>query len=401
MFKPILALLSLSLWISVAIGQENSFRDGHPDSYVVQRGDTLWDIARRFLDSPWLWPEIWHANPQIDNPHLIYPGDTISMIYVDGSPRLTLDRGGRPVVKLSPTMRSEPLDGAIRTIDLEDIQPYLDKRTVLNEFNPDAMPYVVANEEGAIHARAGDYVYIRGLEGAQPGDEFAIVRPTVRFIEIPPNHPWETSGPRIPATDSWEYPGGASAADTTQKFWRSLNRTYWESIEVLGYEVLEVAVATLVSTGDPSTLEVTASTLEVSRGDLVMPLSIRRLNHHFLPTPPEVVPDNARIIGMSETLFGSGRNQVVAINKGAEHGIKPGHVFASFRGGETIRDEVKYPKDDFKTYFSPSRRDAAKVKLPDEYSGLIMVFETFDRVSYALIMEAARPVKVQDYLFAP
>ena len=156
-----IALLTVGTF---AVAQE--FRGGHPDTYVVKRGDTLWDIAGRFLKRPWLWPEIWQANPQIANPHLIYPGDVISLAYLD---RVGVQQGPRT-------------EAPVNALSLSDIEAYLRDLRVVDSFKE--LPYVVGLEEDIARAARGHMAYVRGLEGAQIGQRYAVVRPTVRYARI-------------------------------------------------------------------------------------------------------------------------------------------------------------------------------------------------------------------------
>jgi len=132
-------------FVLVAQAQEVELNPAHPDTYVVQKGDTLWDISAVFLQSPWLWPEIWHANPQIENPHLIYPGDQLNLVYLNGKPAITVNRAHR-TVKLGPKVRELNKDQAVETIPLSDIEPFLRKLRILNKEDIDLAPYVVAAE---------------------------------------------------------------------------------------------------------------------------------------------------------------------------------------------------------------------------------------------------------------
>jgi hypothetical protein len=183
MLKRMLAVVAGVLLVTSGFAAEPELRDDHPQTYTVVRGDTLWDISARFLRSPWLWPEIWQANSQIENPHLIYPGDVISLVYVDGQPRLL--RGGRPdVVKLSPRVRSSGPREAITAIPLNRIRPFLEKMRVLTDADAKGLPYVVSAEESRLMSVPGQVVYVRGLD-ARPGDEVDVVRPTVIYLTCP------------------------------------------------------------------------------------------------------------------------------------------------------------------------------------------------------------------------
>src|SRR5688500_9926720 len=154
MFKRLLAVAAALLLTFAGAVISAELRAGHPTTYVVQKGDTLWDIAGKFLGQPWLWPEIWQANPQVENPHRIYPGDVLSLAYVDGEPRITSAAGPQ-------------VGAAIDTIPLSQIEPFLKQFTVVEDVK--SLPYVVGLEDGRLVASAGQLVYVRGLVGAAPG----------------------------------------------------------------------------------------------------------------------------------------------------------------------------------------------------------------------------------------
>src|SRR5690606_36026189 len=146
----------------------------HPERYVVQRGDTLWDIAAMFLRDPWYWPEIWQINPQVENPHLIFPGDVLSLVYLDdGRPAIQVERGGGGVERLSPRIRAYPLEEAISTIPYETLRAFLNRPAILDEDEIERMPYIVAQREGLMGS-AGRDVYVRGTD-AGVGENFNVV----------------------------------------------------------------------------------------------------------------------------------------------------------------------------------------------------------------------------------
>ncbi len=154
-------------------------RANHPDRYVVVRGDTLWDISARFLEDPWLWPEIWQVNPQIQNPHLIYPGDVISLVYIDGRPQLRIERGapaGLRTERLSPQVRVEQLDQAIDTIPYALIEPFISRPTVLEKGEAERLPYVLSTK-GHLLAGADFEVYVRSKDGKgfNDGSRYSVV----------------------------------------------------------------------------------------------------------------------------------------------------------------------------------------------------------------------------------
>jgi hypothetical protein len=321
----------------------------HPDSYVVQRGDTLWDIAAMFLRDPWYWPEIWQINPQVENPHLIYPGDVLSLAYLDdGRPALNVERGpaftgGGGVDRLSPRVREQPLEEAISTIPYETLAAFLSRSVVLDKDQLDELPYVFRNREGLI-ASSGRDVYARGTD-APAGSVFNLVHLGNELVDPDDN-------------------------------------------TVLGYQGIFVGQGRVDRSGDPSTIRVLDSTRETLVGDyLIEEEDVFPVN--FLPHPPAQEVDG-RIISVMDGVSLIGQYQVVVLNRGAEHGLDSGAVLRVFKTGEVVRDEVR-GKGLFKD----------KVRLPDEPAGTMMVFRTFDRMSYALIMEATEPISVLDTVRNP
>lgn len=386
--KKLLLLVALLAFAVASTAQENTLRDDHPQEYVVQKGDTLWDIASRFLKSPWLWPEIWHANPQIDNPHLIYPGDRISLVYVDGEPRLTLDRGERPTVKLSPKVRREDRPEAITTIPLSAVRPYLRDIRVLTEEELDGLPYVVTHREQRLMAAAGGETYVRRLDAA-PGTRVVIARPSHVYREVDSEPPRTEVG-------TWKVGGGNTVSGQLDRAFEKV--AFWEDeSRVLGYEVLTVAEGEVTAAGDPATIRITASDREAKAGDVVIVAEGTDFDARFMPKAGPRDLDGT-VIALADTFYGAGQYQVLAFDRGAADGVQVGHVFRAFRPGERVRDRIAHPAGDMDTLFSP---DDARYDLPDTYSGEVMVFRTFEHISYALVMEAEQPVQIYDRLQAP
>jgi hypothetical protein len=337
--KSLILALSCALSVSLALA-EDLLRADHPDRYTVVRGDTLWDIAGRFLLTPWRWPEIWHVNPQIANPHLIYPGDVLELVYIDGKPQLQLRRGE---LKLSPTARATPWDGAIPTIPIDAIGPFLTRPYVLEPDQLADAPYVVAFANEHILGGAGNSAYVRRIDQPQP-DKFEIVRP---------------GGPYRDA----------------------------ETGEILGYEALYIGSSQLRRTGDPATLFINSSELETVIGDRVIPAGEERATASFTPHAPET-PVEGAIISVLNGVSQIGQFNVVVLDRGARDGLKPGTVLRVDQRGELIRDVV-------------TRDSRDTVQLPDEEAGLLMVFRTFDRVSFGLVMHATRVMHVNDKVRNP
>jgi len=334
-------LAALLLGCLVATGARGQVREDAPDSYVVVEGDSLWRIAGLFLDQPWRWPEVWDVNPQIDNPHLIYPGDTIFLSYVDGEPRLSLRRGRD--VKLRPNMRVTPLERAIPVIPLDEIGAFLLRHRVLDAEQLNASAYVIAGGQQHLIVANGDRIYARGR--FPPGESvFGLYRSGTVY--------------RDPITS-----------------------------EIIGYEARDIGNARAMSSTDEPVveLEITRITEEVRIGDRLLPEQERVLDSTFQPRAPAATIDDGFMISVDGGVTQIGTMDIVVLNRGAEHGLEIGHVLAIYQAGELVFDEVA----------------RENVRLPDVRSGLCMVFETSRRASYALVLKANRPLKVMDKVKNP
>jgi len=342
MRKSLLALLLLAAGGSLAQA-EVQLRAGHPQSYTVVRGDTLWDISGKFLRAPWQWPQLWHVNPQIENPHLIYPGDVLSLVYIDGQPRLMLNRGAsRGTIKLSPQIRRTPMIQAIPTIPLEKINSFLlSNRIVDDAAEFEGAPYVVAGNAERVVSGAGDRVYARG--------DF-------------------------------------SAGEAAYGLFRQ-GKTYVdpETKEVLGINADDIGTGEVVAEeGDIATLVLRRSTQEVRIGDRLFATEERAVNSTFMPSEP-ASPIDGVILDVPRGVTQVGNFDVVTLNKGSRDGLAEGHVLAVYKTGETVRDRIT----------------GEPVKIPDERSGLLMVFRTYDKLSYGLILQATRSLAVSDKVRNP
>lgn len=347
LYKHLLLILTAAalFWVAVP-GQTMAAKT---DRYVVKKGDTLWDISKRFLNDPWLWPEVWHINPTIRNPHLIYPGDVVLLYYVDGKPYITLEgKGGVPVpkkglktVRLSPRAHIQPLEKAITTLPYDLIAPFLKYASVLPEDDilEDA-PYIVSSFEEHLVTGSGSKVYARNMTESSTGN-YIVVRPGVTF--------------RDPQTG-----------------------------DILGYEAVHVADARIVKLGDPASLLIGKATQEVLNEDRLLPYEGKKPDFYFFPSAPSK-PVDGQIISVMGGVSLIGQYSVVVINRGEREGMVAGHVLAVNQDGAYVRDPV----------------DRSPVKLPQERAGLMMVFRTFEKVSYALILDAERTMAVNDWITNP
>jgi len=336
---------ALALVAAMVLGSFNAFSQdrtplaaGAPDTYVVQVGDTLWDIAATFLKDPWYWPEIWYVNPQIENPHLIYPGDVLGLVYVDGQQRITTTQRAT-TARLSPEARVTPLTDAITSVPYESISAFLSSGVILERREADRLPYLVATKGDHLIAAAGNTVYVRG-DVDQPGARYNVVHIGDKLVD-PDNN------------------------------------------DLLGYHGITIAQGTVRRSGDPATFALTESKQEAKHGDRLVPTSVD-VPLNFFPKAPSGTIDG-QIIAVVGGVTQIGQYQVVVMNRGSNHGLAVGDVLTVFQKGERVRDHV----------------EGGSVKLPDEEAGTIMVFKVYDRVGYGLVMEATTALHVEDYVRNP
>ncbi len=311
---------------------------GAPDEYVVQVGDTLWDISAKFLKDPWFWPEIWYVNPDIVNPHLIYPGDVLGLVYIDGQPRITNLRGS--AYRLSPQARVTPLTEAVNSIPYEAVAAFLSTGVILEKDQADSLPYIVDTRGEHLIAAAGNEVYVRRVSGDTPGTRYNVVH-----IGDPLRDP--------------------------------------DDNRLIGYEGLLVGEGVLTRGGDPATVALTDTNRETVKGDRLIPDTVD-IPLNFFPRAPSTVIDG-RIISVVGGVTQIGQYQVVVINRGTNNGLSVGDVLSVFQTGEVVKDRI----------------GGGTVKLPDEEAGTVMIFKTYDRISYGLVMEATQALHVLDAVRNP
>ena len=319
-----------------------------PLSYTVKRGDTLWGISAMYLRDPWLWPEIWHVNPGVRNPHLIYPGDQLALAYgSDGQPQLRLTRGD--ALRVSPLVRSNPIDGPIATIPFEAIQAFLGRPGILSKEDLHEAPYVVGMRDRHIVAGADMQAYVKGLKGAS--GRHTIVHP------------------------------GEEIRDP-------------ETGDVLGYMGIYTGTARIEPTESKlSRAVLLESARETLKGDLVFADDTQVTSADIVPhAPPAGL--KGQIMAVYDGVQLIGQYHVVAVNRGTKHGLETGHVLAVDLRGEVVQD--------------PGCRRSMwawcygeNVRLPDERAGTLLVFKTYDRMSFGLIVNATAPLSVADVVRTP
>ncbi|ODS23169.1 hypothetical protein AB835_10350 [Candidatus Endobugula sertula] len=342
------------------------FREGHPKTYSVVKGDTLWGISERFLKDPWRWTEVWEANSRITNPHLIYPGDIIRLIVIDGQPRLTIERGNDrsttttthsntltktssdkktlKTVKLSPKIHPAPIKQRIDSIPLEKINSFLLGNRIVDKVTLLKAPHVIAGPEQRVILGTGDNLYARG--------DFSS---SIRNYGI--------------------YRQGKSYIDPKTR-------------KVLGIQAIYIGSASRRAFNKPvATFAISESIGEVRVGDRLLPKKERQIMSTFFPKPLD-----SKVEGMIMAIergIQAGKFDIVAINLGHNVGLSQGHLLTINKRGERIRDRF-------------AQKGTPKViDLPNERSGLVLIFQTFEKMSLGIILEADKGISIRDLVRSP
>ena len=374
MSTKIAVLLFGLVFLAAVSADELTLNPDHPQSYVVEEGDTLWDVSARFLAEPWRWPELWEANPQVEDPHLIYPGNQLNLAWKDGRPYLSV--GGRYPgdrrIKLSPQIRETVHEQAIDPIPLDAIRQFLSRPRVLSAGELASSAYIAASEDQHVVNGAGARVYVRGLSAAD-GDRFTILRGTKVY--------------RDP-----------------------------DSGAVLGHEALHIGDAVVERAGEPAIVYIVRANREVLNGDRLL-TEIDEPTPRYFPRAPGQGVDG-RIISVIDGVSEIGQHQVVVLNRGSTAGMERGHVLAINRAGSVVRDRHAgtdpYRDTSVKTnalarffgaiadaYGTENDQPGELTQLPEERTGELMIFRVFDQVSYALVMDINRPVHINDRVVNP
>jgi hypothetical protein len=383
MKKAIISLiLLLSLPTTALATTTSDLKPDAPDRHVVVPGDTLWGIATHFLKDPWRWPELWKMNEsQLRNPHRIYPGDELVLERLSGGQvALRVDTTTKTSARLGPHSRIQAREAdAIQTIPTSAIEPFLSKPLVVTATELDNAPQIIATEEDRVVLGSGNIAYAQGLDKN--------------------DRQWQIFRRGDPLVDP----------DTKQ---------------TLGYIAIYAGEAELVKAGDIATIQITKAAQEVVRGDKLLPVSKDVPVFAYVPHPPQGQV-TGRVISTYGGLRETGPLAIVALSKGTRDGLEVGHVLALYRDLRSTRYEqriqplwgrqgptgsdspISYYPAELDGRNAPLYKRAAPIregdfaKLPTERYGLVMVFRTFDRASYALVMQATRPVAVADIISNP
>lgn len=333
-------LIAASLVFSAgAAAQTPELKPDHPQRYTVTEGDTLWGIAQKFLKDPWRWPEIWQRNQDIKNPHLIYPGDVLVLTVVDGEPQVKALKQ-RKLTKMVPTVRAMPREEPIPTIPPSAIQAFIDKPLIMNVGDLDRSGYVASGLEGKINLGKYSVFYGRAMPDS---DEslYQIFRAGKKYVDP-------------------------------------------ETNEFLGIQVVDVGTARMLVAGETAKMEVIESNLEVTPGDRLMPAPKDLGFPYFEPRSPDKEVRGA-ILDFPKGVAEGGPFSVAVVNVGERDDLAPGHVLRIMRKEDRQRDPVTGK------WFEP----------PLEPSGLMILFRTFEKVSYALVTNANLSIRVGDVVETP
>ena len=383
MFRHIITLLMFCCLSFNINAQEVSLKKNHPDRHIVVKGDTLWGISAKFLKDPWQWPKVWQLNrAQIKNPHLIYPGDVVFLDLSSGKPQLKLLR---ETVTLEPGVLIEPLKKtAISTIPLNVIAPFLSQPLIIEKDQLLTSPRIIAGQDDRVVLSPGTRVYINKIEEGD-GINWFVYRPGDNLVDPDTN-------------------------------------------EILGVEATYLGDAKITKYGEPASADITKAKEEIFTKDRLVPSGDDVISN-FVPHAPETAV-SGRIINIYGGVADAGPESIVSISRGSANGIEVGHVLAINRYGRVIKDP-EAPKENNASSKSKLnelnfdiKRDAdgkaivnfkkepaktttelvlepGMVKLPDERIGLLMVFRVFERVSYALVMQASQPINKLDSVSTP
>lgn len=366
MLKKLILLIAalLCLFAASVFADILKLRADAPANYVVKRGDTLWDISGLYLEHPWLWPQLWQLNPQIENPHLIYPGDVLSLSFdSDGRPRLSVNASAKPTIRLSPESRTVlKRPDAISTLPLGIIRSFLTYDQALSQQEIDSLPYVLGSSSAAKSATESDVIYVKGQ--LEQGASYALYRQGRPYIDS-------------------------------------------ETGETLGYETRLVATVRAFRAGQdatednaivPASLQVLNLHREIRQGDKVIPAyDTEALPAHFLMSKPQHDIEGTIIAAASE-LREFARMDVVVLNRG-QHELRPGDMLGIYRNSPTVIDGKNGPVYlEDATKLQKVMRDfgGEALSMPQEKVGELMVFKVAEKVSFAIVTQTSRPVRVGD-----
>jgi nucleoid-associated protein YgaU len=344
MSKTVRYLITAFFLVLSTISHGLALKEGAPERYTVKKGDTLWGISERFTDDAWQWPNIWYQNDQIENPHLIFPGDTLGLMTIGGEVKVAVVKRGieSRTVKMTPTARIEPIESAIPTIPMDAIMPFITRNRIVDSGELEGAPYILSAGGGRIMNGAGGTVYGRGDFSAGLASAYGIFRASIVYKD--------------PITE-----------------------------EVLGLEAQEIGLANVISNEkDIVKLDLVKTSQQVTEGDRLLTTENRQVVTSFQPKAPDEYVDGF-IISVPGGVTQIGQYSMIVINKGKRDGITEGAMLDIMKRGKIIRDRTK----------------EEKIRLPAEKAGQLMVFRAYEKLSYALVTKATRSLNVGDQVRSP
>ncbi len=363
MFRKILiSIICIFLPVISTVADELALKDNAPKSYVVKKGDTLWDISGLFLKQPWLWPKLWRLNPEINNPHLIYPGDELRLVYDDqGQPMLVK---GKPKLKWSPQIRRQLKDQSpVSIISLSEISPYLHYENLFSQQQIDHFPYVLGSNEGHKSSIDNFKLYING--NLIVGNAYGIYQQEEKIID--------------PETE-----------------------------QLMGYYAKLVGTGQAVRAGDitnkkPATLYVDNAIKEIRSGSIVVPINDGQLLPAYYTMQAADKGIKGRIIHAASGNREFARLDVVMINRGQQNHVKLGDVMSINRRSPSVVETVDGPVyvSDTSSWNRLASATGSDYKMPTEPIGKLMIFKVYEKVSMGLILTTRKPVRLQDTISAP
>jgi LysM domain len=374
-----LGLVGCLLLFGVQAAEQNvavAVRADSPQAYTVQQGDTLWDIAARFLEQPWLWPQVWQVNPQIQNPDLIYPGDTISLSYQDGQPVLSLSRDGQPTIttnnsvatlpasaagirteRRSPEIRRESLLSPIPAIPLDRVFAFLSKNNVVDAKAFADAPYLLAERKGHTIFSKGDEVFARG------GWNTNLITYDIVREGRPFNDP--------------------------------------DTGEMLGVESILIGTATITSyNGDRAIMRIDSVLQEARAGDRLLPAQQLAIDSTYMPRPPSFAVD-AAIASFGEGHTIGGQYDTLVLNQGSNLGLEAGHILAVKKPGVIVEDVVGKANLLQRLRHAVGMSSGSNVEFPGENAATVLIYRVYDNASLALVLSATQEVGLQDRVVTP
>ena len=345
MSKTIRYLITAFFMALALQGHAVELKPDAPERYVVKKGDTLWGIAERYTDDAWQWPNIWYQNEQIQDPHLIYPGDVVGLMQIGGETKVAVVERGETsrTVKLTPTARIEPIESAIPTIPMDAVAPFITNNRIVTKEDLSSAPYILSAGIDRVISGAGEEVYARG-DFSQVGvaTAYGIFRASTLY--------------RDPVTK-----------------------------EVLGLEAKEIGLGNVKSeNGDILKLELVKTSQQVREGDRLLTTENRELVTRFQPKAPDEFVQGF-IINVPDGVTQIGQYSMVVLNLGQRDGVTEGAMLDIMKKGEIVRDKIA----------------KKKVRLPSEKAGQLMVFRSYEKLSYAIVLKATRALKVGDEVRSP